>query len=121
MYNDKILDHFDNPRNVGTMENPDAVGKWGDPNCGDSVELYLKIENNIITDVKYQVKGCIGAISTTSVYSELIKGKHIEDAAEVNDVDILEALDNGLPEEKMHCSYLGGKALHAAIINYILN
>lgn len=121
MYNDKIKDHFTNPRNMGTMENPDAVGKAGDPNCGDFIKLYLKIDDNVITDVKYQVHGCPGAISTTSVYSELIKGKHLEDAAEVTDVDIQNELDNGLPPEKMHCSYLGGKALHAALLDYILN
>lgn len=121
MYNEIVMDHFTNPRNIGELEDADAVGQAGDPNCGDYIKLYLKIKDNVIEDVKYKVHGCPGAIATTSVYTELIKGKHLEDAAEITEVEIQEALEYGLPPEKIHCSYLAGRALHAALIDYIIS
>jgi len=120
MYSEEVLEHVINPRNLGQMDDADAVGTAGDPDCGDLLKIYLKIVDNIIVDVNFQVFGCPGAIATSSVYTELIKGKTLEDAMEITDADITKALNNGLPPEKLHCSNLGGKALQAAIVNYIL-
>ncbi len=119
-FNDKVLDHFMNPRNSGEMENPDCIGNAGDPACGDSLTLYLKIKNNIIIDITFKVFGCVSAIATSSITTELAKGKTLEEAIKITDKDITDALD-GLPENKVHCSVLGATALKDAIENYKSN
>jgi nitrogen fixation protein NifU and related proteins len=119
-FNDKVLDHFMNPRNSGEMENPDCIGNAGDPACGDSLTLYLKIKNNIIIDITFKVFGCVSAIATSSITTELAKGKTLEEAVKITDKDITDALD-GLPENKVHCSVLGATALKDAIENYKSN
>jgi len=119
-FNDKVLDHFMNPRNSGEMENPDCIGNAGDPACGDSLTLYLKIKNNIIIDITFKVFGCVSAIATSSITTELAKGKTLEEAIKITDKDITDALD-GLPENKVNCSVLGATALKDAIENYKSN
>lgn len=117
--NQKILDHFLNPRNVGEIENADGYARIGDPSCGDFIKVWLRIENEIIVDFKYKVFGCWGAISTTSVASELAIGKSIKDATKITDDDVIKAL-GGIPEQKQHCSLLGVQGLRAAISDYLL-
>ena len=117
MYNEKVLDHFQNPRNSGEMENPDGVGSVGNPYCGDVMKLYIKVENNIITDVSYKTFGCAAAIASSSIASEMIIGKTLEEAEKFTKEEILIALD-GLPEKKVHCSMLAPDALRAAIEDY---
>ncbi|SDD75025.1 iron-sulfur cluster assembly scaffold protein [Desulfuromonas thiophila] len=118
MYTDKVMDHFSNPRNVGQIDNPNVVVKVGDPGCGDAVLIFLKIENDIIVDIKYRVYGCGAAIATTSMASTLVKGKTLTDALEVTDERVAEAL-GGLPESKMHCSNLAATAIRAAVTRYL--
>jgi len=118
MYTKKVMDHFSNQRTVGTMEHPNVVVKVGDPGCGDAVLIFLQIENDIITDVKYKVYGCGAAIATTSMASTMIKGKTLTEALEVTDAKVAEALD-GLPETKMHCSNLAATAIRAAVTRYL--
>ena len=115
--NQKILDHFLNPRNVGEIENADGYAKIGDPSCGDFIKVWLRIENEIIVDFKYKVFGCWGAISTTSGASELAIGKSTKDATKITDDDVIKAL-GGLPEQKQHCSLLGVQGLRAARADY---
>jgi nitrogen fixation NifU-like protein len=117
MYTDKVIDHFENPRNVGTIEDADAVGEVGNPTCGDMMTIYLKIKDDIIKDIKFKTFGCGSAIATTSMITELAKGKTIDEAYEISRNDVAEALD-GLPPIKMHCSNLAADALQAAIDNY---
>lgn len=117
MYSDKVMDHFMNPRNVGEMENPDAIGEVGNPTCGDLMKMYLRIEDNIIKDIKFQTFGCGAAIATSSMMTELAMGKTIEEALELTRDDVAESLD-GLPPVKMHCSNLSADALRAAIEDY---
>lgn len=117
MYSEKVLDHFRNPRNMGEMENPDGIGKVGNPVCGDMMELYIKVENNIITDAKFMTFGCGAAIATSSMVTELVKGKTLEDALRISNATVAEALD-GLPPVKMHCSVLAEDALKGAIEDY---
>ena len=117
MYNDKVMDHFMNPRNVGEIPDADGVGQVGNPVCGDIMKMYLKIENNIITDVKFKTFGCGAAVATSSMATELIKGKTIEEALEITNKAVAEALD-GLPPIKMHCSNLAEQAIKAAIDDY---
>ena len=120
MYSDysmKVIEHFMSPRNVGSMKNPDGVGKFGDPSCGDSLTVYIKVEDNIIKDISYLVFGCTASIATSSMISEMAKGKTIEEAMEITEEQLVDALD-GLPEIKIHCSVLGVKGLRAAIENY---
>jgi nitrogen fixation NifU-like protein len=116
-YSEKVMDHFFNPRNVGVIENPDAVGQVGNPVCGDIMKMYLKIENNIIVDVKFQTFGCGAAVATSSMITELIKGKNLEEALEISNKQVAEALD-GLPPIKMHCSNLAESAVRSAIEDY---
>ena len=116
-YSEKVMDHFANPRNVGEIENPDAVGEVGNPKCGDIMKMYLKIENNIITDVKFKTFGCGAAIATSSMATELIKGKTIEEALKVTNRAVMEALD-GLPPVKVHCSVLAEEAIKAAVSDF---
>jgi nitrogen fixation NifU-like protein len=117
MYSDKVMDHFENPRNVGTIEEADGVGTVGNPVCGDVMKIYLKIKDNIITDVKFKTFGCASAIATSSMATEMIKGKTVDEALELTNKAVAEALD-GLPPVKMHCSILAEEAVKAAIENY---
>jgi nitrogen fixation NifU-like protein len=117
VYNEKVMDHFKNPRNVGEVENADAVGTAGNPKCGDIMELSLKVEDNVITDVKFKTFGCGAAIATSSMVTELVKGKTIDEALQVSNKAVAEAL-GGLPPIKMHCSVLAEEALQAAIEDY---
>ena len=116
-YSNKVMDHFMNPRNVGEIPDADGVGQVGNPVCGDIMKMYLKIENNIITDVKFKTFGCGAAVATSSMATELIKGKTIEEALEITNKAVAEALD-GLPPIKMHCSNLAEQAIKAAIEDY---
>ena len=117
VYSKKVMDHFTNPRNVGVIENPDGYGKVGNPVCGDLMEMYIKVENNIITDIKFKTFGCGSAIATSSMVTELAIGKTIDEALEITRNDVAEEL-YGLPPQKMHCSNLAADALHAAIEDY---
>ncbi|MEK7850831.1 MAG: Fe-S cluster assembly scaffold protein NifU [Deltaproteobacteria bacterium] len=117
MYSEKVMDHFRNPRNMGEMENPDGIGKVGNPMCGDIMELYIRVQNDIITDVKFMTFGCGAAIATSSMVTELVKGKSLEEALKISNATVAEALD-GLPPVKMHCSVLAEDALKAAVEDY---
>lgn len=117
MYSEKVMDHFRNPRNVGEIENADGVGEVGNPRCGDIMKMYLKIEDGIIKDVKFKTFGCGSAIASSSMATELIKGKTIEEAMKVTNKKVAEALD-GLPPIKMHCSVLAEQAIKAALLDY---
>ena len=118
MYSDKVMDHFSNPRNVGEIENADGVGEVGNAKCGDIMKIYLKIDNGVITDAKFNTFGCGAAIATSSMVTEMVKGKTLEEALRVSNEAVAEALD-GLPPVKMHCSNLAADAVHAAIKDYI--
>lgn len=118
LYTKEALDHFMNPRNVGRIENPDGVGLTGDPACGDYVEITISVNNYFLTDIKFMVHGCAGAISTTSMTTELAKGKPLMAAYAISNEDIITAL-GGLPSEKEHCSLLGPIALKKAIADYV--
>ena len=111
------MDHFTNPRNVGTIENPDGYGKVGNPVCGDLMEMYIKVENDVIKDIKFKTFGCGSAIATSSMVTELAIGKTIDEALKITRNDVANELD-GLPPQKMHCSNLAADALHAAIEDY---
>ncbi len=116
-YSDKVMDHFMNPRNVGEIENPDGYGKMGNPVCGDIMEMYIKVENDIITDIKFKTFGCGSAIATSSMVTEMAKGMHIDKAIKITRDDVAGKLD-GLPPQKMHCSNLAADALQEAIKDY---
>ena len=118
LYSEKVMDHFRNPRNVGEMENPDGIGRVGNPICGDVMELYIKIRDGIIVDAKFKTFGCGAAIATSSMVTEMVKGKGIEEALKISNKAVAEALD-GLPAAKMHCSSLGEEALKSAIADYM--
>ena len=117
MYSAKVMDHFANPRNVGEIENADGVGEVGNPKCGDIMKMYLKIDNGVITDVKFKTFGCGAAVATSSMATELVKGKTIQQALEVTNKAVMDALD-GLPPVKVHCSLLAEEAIHAALWDY---
>ncbi len=117
LYSEKVMEHFKNPRNVGEMDNPDGIGHVGNPVCGDIMELYIKVKDNIITDAKFKTFGCGAAIATSSMVTELVKGKSIEEALKVSNHAVAEAL-GGLPPIKMHCSVLAEEALKSAIEDY---
>lgn len=118
MYSDKVMDHFTNPRNVGELENANGIGTVGNAKCGDIMRIYLDIdENGIIRDVKFKTFGCGAAIATSSMATELIKGKTIEEALKITNRTVMEALD-GLPPVKIHCSLLAEEAIHAALWDY---
>ncbi len=117
IYSEKVMDHFANPRNVGEIENADGVGEVGNAKCGDIMKMYLKIDNGIITDVKFKTFGCGAAVATSSMATELIKGKPVEDAVKLTNKAVIEALD-GLPPAKLHCSVLAEQATKAALADY---
>ena len=117
LYSEKVLDHFANPRNVGEIENADGIGEVGNAKCGDIMKMYLKIDNGIITDVKFKTFGCGAAVATSSMATELIKGKPIDDALKLTNKAVVEALD-GLPAVKIHCSVLAEQAIKAALSDY---
>jgi len=117
MYSEKVMDHFSNPRNVGEIDNPDGVGEVGNASCGDIMKIFLKVDNNVITDIKFKTFGCGAAIATSSMVTEMAIGKTIDEALRLSNQAVAEALD-GLPAQKMHCSNLAADALHEAIKNY---
>ena len=117
IYTDKVMDHFRNPRNVGEIEDANGIGEVGNAKCGDIMRVYLKVEDNIIQDVKFQTFGCGSAIASSSMATEMIKGKTLEEAWELSNKAVAEALD-GLPPVKMHCSVLAEEAIHKAINDY---
>ena len=117
LYTEKVMDHFEHPRNVGEIENADGVGQVGNPKCGDIMKMYLKIDDGVITDVKFKTFGCGAAVATSSMATELVKGKTIQEALQVTNKAVMEALD-GLPPVKVHCSLLAEEAIHAALWDY---
>ncbi len=117
MYSEKVMDHFTNPRNVGEIENPDGEGTVGNPTCGDMMTIYIKVKEDKIDDIKFKTFGCGAAIATSSMITELAKGKTVDEAYEISRNDVADALD-GLPKVKMHCSNLAADALQKAIENY---
>ena len=117
LYSEKVMDHFRNPRNLGVIENADGVGEVGNAKCGDIMRMYLKIEDETIADVKFETFGCGSAIASSSMATELIKGKSIEEALKLTNKAVTEALD-GLPPQKIHCSVLAEEAIKSAIEDY---
>ena len=117
MYTEKVMDHFMNPRNVGEIEDANGVGEVGNAKCGDIMRIYLDVEGDIIKDVKFKTFGCGAAVATSSMVTEMVKGKTIEEALQITNAAVAEALD-GLPPAKMHCSNLAADALHEAIKDY---
>ena len=117
LYSEKVMDHFRNPRNVGEMEDADGIGEVGNAKCGDIMRMYIKVKDNIITDVKFMTFGCGSAIATSSIATEMIKGKPIEEALELSNQAVVEAL-GGLPTHKVHCSVLAEEAVKAAVKDY---
>lgn len=117
MYSDKVLEHFKNPRNVGEIPDADGVGKVGNPVCGDVMFIYIKVKDDIITDIKFKTLGCGAAIATSSMITEMAKGKTLDEAKKITRGDVADALD-GLPPQKMHCSNLAADGLKAAIEDY---
>ncbi len=117
LYSEKVMDHFQHPRNVGVIENPDGVGEVGNAKCGDIMKIYLKIDNDIITDVKFETFGCGSAIASSSMATEMIKGKSIHEAMKLTNKAVAEALD-GLPAHKLHCSVLAEEAIKKALQDY---
>ena len=117
LYSEKVMDHFINPRNVGIIENADGVGEVGNAKCGDIMKIYLKIEDDIIEDVRFETFGCGSAIASSSMATELIKGKSVNDALALSNKAVVEALD-GLPPQKLHCSVLAEEAIKAALKDY---
>ena len=117
MYSEKVMEHFANPHNVGEIPNADGIGKVGNPQCGDVMWLYIKVKDNIITDIKFKTFGCGAAIATSSMVTELARGKTLEEAKKISRQDVADSLD-GLPPTKMHCSNLASDALREAIKDY---
>ena len=117
LYSDKVMDHFQNPRNVGKMDDADGIGEVGNSKCGDIMRMYIKVEDGVITDCKFNTFGCGSAIATSSMATELIKGKPVEEALELSNQAVVEALD-GLPPQKIHCSVLAEEAVRAAVKDY---
>ena len=118
LYSEKVMDHFQHPRNVGKMEDANGVGEVGNAKCGDIMRIYLKVKDNVIEDVKFKTFGCGAAIATSSMVTEMVIGKTLEDALEISNQAVAEAL-GGLPPAKMHCSNLAADALHEAIKDYM--
>ena len=120
LYSEKVMDHFRHPRNVGSIENADGVGEVGNAKCGDIMKMYLKVDGDIISDVKFETFGCGSAIASSSMATEMIKGKPLAEALQLTNKAVAEALD-GLPIHKMHCSVLAEEAIKAAVQNYYEN
>ena len=120
MYSEKVMDHFQNPRNVGEIPDADGVGTVGNAKCGDIMRMYLKVENGVIQDVKFKTFGCGAAIATSSMATEMVKGKTLKEALQLTNKAVAEALD-GLPPVKIHCSLLAEEAIHAAVEDYLKN
>ena len=120
MYSEKVMDHFSNPRNVGEIPDADGVGTVGNAKCGDIMKMYLKVEDGVIVDVKFKTFGCGAAIATSSMATEMVKGKTLQEALQLTNKAVAEALD-GLPPVKMHCSLLAEEAIHAAVEDYMKN
>ena len=120
MYSEKVMDHFENPRNVGEIEDANGVGTVGNAKCGDIMRMYLKVENGVIQDVKFKTFGCGAAIATSSMATEMVKGKTLKEALALTNKAVAEALD-GLPPVKIHCSLLAEEAIHAAVEDYLKN
>lgn len=116
-YSEKVLEHFRNPKNAGIIEDANGVGEIGDPSCGDFLRVFIKVSNDELTDVKYQIRGCPAAIACASAMTEIAAGKNLDDAMMISEDDIVNALD-GLPEFKIHCSALGASGLRMAIMDY---
>ena len=117
LYSDKVMDHFQHPRNVGKLDDADGIGEVGNAKCGDIMRMYIKVKDDVITDCKFNTFGCGSAIATSSMATELIKGKPISEALELSNKDVVEALD-GLPAHKIHCSVLAEEAVRAAVKDY---
>ncbi len=117
MYNEKVLNEFSNPKNVGEIENADGVGTVGNASCGDIMQVFIKVENNVIVDAKFKTFGCAAAVASSSVATEMLKGKTIEEALLIKNADVVEKLE-GLPPQKIHCSVLAEEAIAAAINDY---
>ena len=117
MYSEKVLDHFTHPRNVGELPDADGVGTVGNPQCGDIMRFYIKVENGIITDITFKTFGCGAAVATSSMATELVKGHTLDEALTLTNRAVVEALE-GLPPQKLHCSVLAEEALQAALVNY---
>ncbi len=117
LYSEKVMDHFANPRNVGEIADADGVGEVGNAKCGDIMKMYIKVENNIVTDVKFKTFGCGAAIATSSIATEMIKGKSIDEVLKLTNQAVVEALD-GLPPAKLHCSVLAEQAIKSALADY---
>lgn len=117
MYSDKVMEHFMNPRNVGKIEDADGIGEVGNAQCGDIMRIFIKVQNNIISDAKFLIFGCGSAVASSSMATEIIKGKTLEEAWEITNKTVADSLD-GLPAVKMHCSVLAEEVIHAAINNY---
>ena len=117
LYSEKVMDHFTNPRHVGEIEDADGIGEVGNAKCGDIMKMFLKIDNGVITDIKFKTFGCGAAVATSSMATEMIKGRKLEDALKLTNKAVVEALD-GLPDSKLHCSVLAEQALKAAISDY---
>jgi len=117
--NEKVMGHFMNPSNVGKIDNADGIGTAGNPSCSDYVKIYIKVDGGRLMDIKYEVHGCPAAIATSSVFSELVKGKPIMEALKINDQDVVEAL-HGLPEQKLHCSCMAVEAFDKAVIDWVI-
>ena len=120
LYSEKVMDHFRNPRNVGVIENADGVGEVGNAKCSDIMKMYLKIDDDVVTDVKFETFGCGSAIASSSMATELIKGKPVSEAMQLTNKAVAEALD-GLPAYKMHCSVLAEEAIQSALDDYYSN
>jgi len=118
MYSQKVIDHFTSPHNAGVMENPDAVGIAGSADCGDTTTLYLKVQDGIITDAMFQTFGCAAAIASSSVFTDLLKGKTLAEALKITNMDVVNLLD-GLPEAKIHCSVMAEDSVRAAVDDYL--
>ena len=117
LYSEKVMDHFANPRNVGEIEDADGIGEVGNAKCGDIMKMYIKVENGILTDVKFKTFGCGAAVATSSIATEMIKGKTIDEALKLTNKAVVEALE-GLPPQKLHCSVLAEQAMKSAISDY---
>lgn len=117
LYNETVMDHFHNPRNVGVIEGADGVGEVGNPKCGDIMKIYLKIENDVITDIKFETFGCGSAIASSSIATEMVKGRTVAQALQLTNKEVVDAL-GGLPAYKLHCSVLAEQAIQAAVKDY---